>query len=84
MAAAPKPIEFVDDAPEAVETVENEQLQLFPTIVDPLTKRARVKGTWQQFWGTYIFDFEDGRTYDLPMELFDYLRVRGCIYDTMA
>ena len=83
MPAAPKPVEFVD--PTTNEQLEEfEQLQLFPTTVDPLTKRARVKGTWQQFFGTQIWDFEDGKSYDIPLDLFDYLRSRGNIYDTMA
>lgn len=55
-----------------------------PVIVQPTTRRARVKGTWTQYYGEYYFDFIDGHTYDLPQELFEYLRQHGNIYDTLA
>lgn len=58
-----------------------------PTIVkntdDGLVK-ARVKGTWKMFWGHTSYDFEDGKSYKLPSDLFDYLRKNGNIYDTMS
>jgi len=44
---------------------------------------ARVKGTWKMFWGTQSFDFVDGKRYNLPKELFAYLRANGNIYDTL-
>ncbi len=81
--AASKAAEFVEV--EEVQAEQPEQLELFePIIVAPLTKRARVKGTWVQYFGTGIWNFEDGVSYDLPLDLFDYLRVKGCLYDTMA
>lgn len=46
--------------------------------------KARVKGTWLMIWGKTKFDFQDGKTYKLPKDLFNYLRVNGNIYDTMA
>jgi hypothetical protein len=52
--------------------------------VRPTTKRARVKGTWQMYWGDQIFDFVDGNYFMVPADLYDYLRKRSCIYDTLA
>jgi uncharacterized protein (DUF2147 family) len=49
----------------------------------PETKKGRVKGTWRMHWGSQIFDFEDGKTYDLPVGLHDHLRTYGNIYDTL-
>lgn len=58
--------------------------QVDPVIVTPTTKRARVKGTWTMFFGSTSYDFVDGQSYDLPPDLFEFLRIRGNIYDTMA
>ncbi len=44
---------------------------------------ARVKGTWQMTWGTEKFDFEDGKRFRIPRELFQYLKKSGNIYDTL-
>lgn len=55
-----------------------------PVIVQPTTKRARVKGTWTMYFGAQRFDFVDGMSYDLPQDLHTYLRTRGNIYDTLA
>lgn len=46
-------------------------------------KRARVKGTWKMFWCSDVYDFEDGKTYNLPEDLFEYLKAAGNIYDTL-
>lgn len=54
-----------------------------PTIVAPTTKNAKIKGTWTMFWGTQRWDFIDGHRYDLPLDLFSYLRKSGNIYDTL-
>lgn len=54
-----------------------------PTIVAPTTKNAKIKGTWTMFWGTQRWDFIDGHRYDLPLDLFAYLRKSGNIYDTL-
>ena len=74
-----KPAEFVE---------ENDQVSLDfheqdAIIVGKATKRARVKGTWNMVYGAWNFDFVDGQFYELPFELFTYLKQRGCIYDTM-
>lgn len=44
---------------------------------------ARVKGTWVMTWGESKFNFEDGKRYRIPNDLFQYLKARSCIYDTM-
>lgn len=44
---------------------------------------SKVKGTWTMYWGRDKFDFEDGKRYKLPKELFQYLRASGNIYDTL-
>ena len=44
---------------------------------------ARVKGTWKMFWGRTSYNFEDGKRYKLPKDLFNYLRASGNIYDTL-
>jgi len=54
-----------------------------PTVVSPTTKNAKVKGTWTMFYGTGRWDFVDGHRYDLPMDLYNYLRRAGNIYDTL-
>lgn len=53
------------------------------TVVSPTTKNAKVKGTWTMFYGTNRWDFVDGHRYDLPLDLYDYLRRAGNIYDTL-
>lgn len=53
------------------------------TVVSPTTKNAKVKGTWTMFYGTSRWDFVDGHRYDLPMDLYNYLRRAGNIYDTL-
>lgn len=83
--AAPQVEVEVQDAEAPVAPVaEVVPVQPEPTIVAPLTKRARVKGTWTQYYANRKYDFVDGEYYDLPTDLFDYLRQRGCIYDTMV
>lgn len=54
-----------------------------PVVVAPTTKSAKVKGTWTMYYGTQVWDFVDGRRYELPMDLFNYLRKNGNIYDTL-
>lgn len=56
--------------------------------VQPLEVQAdqvsgRVKGTWLMFWGTNSYDFKDGVRYNLPRDLYDYLKKSGNIYDTL-
>jgi hypothetical protein len=53
------------------------------TIVSPTTKNAKIKGTWTMYYGTGKWDFVDGHRYDLPLDLYEYLRKNGNIYDTL-
>jgi hypothetical protein len=53
------------------------------TVVTQDLKTARIKGTWTMFWGTDRYQFEDGKRYRIPVDLFQYLKARSCIYDTM-
>ncbi len=73
--AAPKAPENGTKAPEVVEEE--------PVIVTPTTKKARVKGTWTQYYGGRLFNFVDGQSYELPLEVFEYLKDNGNIYDTL-
>jgi hypothetical protein len=47
------------------------------------TKKGRVKGTWTMYWGTEKYEFEDGKVYVLPTDLYTYLRQNDSIYDTL-
>ena len=66
-----------------VEAAEAPAPKAAPTIVSPTTKNAKIKGTWTMFWGSQRWDFIDGHRYDLPLDLFNYLRSSGNIYDTL-
>lgn len=55
-----------------------------PVVLRPATKSVRVKGTWTFYFGHDVYDFVDGHHYDLPLDVFDYLRRAGNIYDTMS
>ena len=52
--------------------------------MEPATKRARVKGTWRMYFAGQPYDFADGEYYELPSDLYDYLRGSGNIYDTLS
>lgn len=54
-----------------------------PATVDSNLKRARVKGTWKMYWGTSAYDFQDGKTFHIPHDLYNYLKANGNIYDTL-
>lgn len=63
----------------------DDDLEVTPGIViNEDVVSARVKGTWKMFWGRLVFDFEDGKRYQIPRDLFVYLKNNGNIYDTMA
>lgn len=51
-------------------------------VADDLVS-ARIKGTWTMSWGSAKFNFEDGKRYRIPRDLFQYLKSRSCIYDTL-
>ena len=69
------------------EEVVEETVDVAEPVVDApgaaSTKKARVHGSWRMYWGTTAFDFEDGKTYVLPMDLYEYLKSTGNIYDTL-
>jgi hypothetical protein len=54
-----------------------------PEVLQPAMKNAKIKGTWTMYYGTEKYDFVDGHRYDLPLELFEYLKSAGNIYDTL-
>jgi hypothetical protein len=54
-----------------------------PQVLQPATKNAKIKGTWIFHYGGEKYDFVDGYRYDLPLEVFEYLKRAGNIYDTM-
>lgn len=65
---------------------EIDDLEYTPVVeVNPVsnTVSARVKGTWKMFWGSATYDFVDGKRYNLPKDLYTYLRQSGNIYDTL-
>lgn len=68
---------------EGDEVVEAPAPKAEPTIVAPTTKNAKIKGTWTMYYGNKRWDFVDGQRYDLPMDLFNYLKGSGNIYDTL-
>lgn len=53
------------------------------TVVASDLTSCRVKGTWRMFWGRSVYDFQDGKRYRLPADLYAYLRKSGNIYDTL-
>lgn len=53
------------------------------TVVAKDLKSCRVKGSWTMHWGREVFKFEDGKRYQLPKDLYAYLRNSGNIYDTL-
>lgn len=50
---------------------------------DPGLISARIKGTWRMYWGSRFYDFEDGKRYMIPRDLFAYLKSHSNIYDTL-
>lgn len=81
-------IETVEEETTVDEAVAAPVEQTTPAVVEavtaqPTTKSVRVKGTWTMYWGTEVWDFVDGQRYDLPVDLFNYLRNAGNIYDTL-
>ena len=75
----------LDDTTDVVEVSEETPVVSAPKsapVQDNLVT-ARVKGTWKMFWGRTTYDFEDGKRYKLPRDLYGYLRQNGNIYDTL-
>ena len=66
---------------EPVEEIAEEATPTVEIKDDPIS--ARIKGTWTMHWGALVFNFEDGKRYQIPRDLFAYLRKSGNIYDTL-
>jgi len=45
--------------------------------------QARVKGSWNMYWGGSVYNFVDGKRFNIPKDLYNYLRKNGNIYDTL-
>lgn len=52
-------------------------------VATEATKSARIKGTWKMYWGAQTFDFVDKQRYTIPADLFEYLKSRDNVYDTL-
>jgi hypothetical protein len=76
-AAAKKATPVIEEEPVAEVVTET-------VTVEAETKKARVKGTWRMYFSGQVYDFTDGESYDLPPDLYNYLRGSGNIYDTLA
>ncbi len=86
MAAKQKPSAFTEAVEEDTVVEEQEVVVEEPVVVvntDSDVVNVRVKGTWLMFWGTSKYNFEDGKRYKLPKDLYQYLRSHGNIYDTL-
>lgn len=69
-----EPIEEVAEVEETIAT---------PAPAEPGLKKARIKGTWVMYWGRDSYNFEDGKSFNIPADLFEYLKAHGNIYDTL-
>jgi hypothetical protein len=45
--------------------------------------QARIKGTWKFRYGQQVYNFVDGKTFNIPKDVFQYLKKYGNIYDTL-
>jgi hypothetical protein len=84
MARSATPAELVEVEPTETDLPQAEEVATVQVVTaQPTTKSVRVKGTWTMYWGTQVWDFVDGQRYDLPLDLFEYLKSHSNIYDTM-
>ena len=67
---------------EEVESIEPEIAIPVPAEGSNLIQ-ARVKGTWKMYWGQEVYNFVDGKRFNISKDLYDYLRKSGNIYDTL-
>ncbi len=74
----------VAEVPSVVEEEPVAEVVAETVTVEAETKRARIKGTWRMYFSGQSYDFTDGESYDLPPDLYAYLRGSGNIYDTLA
>lgn len=68
---------------EPVEEETDTEIVVSKPSSDSNIRRARIKGTWLMHWSNQKFDFEDGKTYHIPSDLYEYLKSNGNIYDTL-
>lgn len=85
VAPASKPVAKKAPAKKKAPVVEEPTAEVVeePITVVPETKRGRIKGTWRMYFNGQPWDFVDGDYYDLPQDLYHYLRANGNIYDTL-
>ncbi len=67
---------------EEVETNEVEIATPVPAEGSGLVQ-ARIKGTWKMYYGKEVYNFVDGKRFNISKDLYDYLRKSGNIYDTL-
>jgi hypothetical protein len=65
------------------EEVENVEIAVPVPVEGSNLIQARIKGTWQMYWGQEVYNFVDGKRFNIPKGLHDYLRKSGNIYDTL-
>lgn len=67
------------------EEVENNEVEIAVPVPaeDSNLIQARVKGTWKMYWGKEVYNFVDGKRFNISKDLYDYLRKSGNIYDTL-
>lgn len=71
------------DTDDDIQTYGDIEVVSSTTVVANDLVSCRVKGSWTMHWGRSIYKFEDGKRYQLPKDLFAYLRNSGNIYDTL-
>lgn len=65
------------------EEVENVEIAVPVPVEGSNLIQARIKGTWKMYWGQEVYNFVDGKRFNIPKGLHDYLRKSGNIYDTL-
>lgn len=53
-----------------------------PTASSGLVQ-ARIKGTWTMYYGNVVYNFIDGKSFNIPKDLYAYLKKNSNIYDTL-
>ena len=68
-----------------VEEAENVEIEVAIPVLEKGSNliQARVKGTWKMYWGQEVYNFVDGKRFNISKDLYDYLRKSGNIYDTL-
>ena len=62
---------------------DDDEVVVQPATTEAGLKKARIKGTWLMHWGGKYYDFQDGKSFIIPNDLFEYLKKNGNIYDTL-